>query len=385
MIMKPDIDIAALHDQVTSHRRWLHQYPQVGYQEEKARDYILNFLHTLDFDEVRVLAKTGVKAVMKGRPGGRTYAFRADMDALSISEETGLEFASRHTGFMHACGHDGHMAILLGFAQWLSDNKATLSHTVVLLFQPSEETVGGALPMIQEGALSDPDVDCIFGYHIMPEVPQGKIGLLSGPLMASTTEFTIELKGISAHGAMPHRGVDAIVAAAHFITQMQSILTRRIDPYQQTVISIGKLQGGEARNILASQVTMEGTMRTFHEDTSHEMKRYLKDLLRGMELSHGIKGEYRELVYYPPVINHKELTNKVKSIVPSDMLHPISPMMIAEDFSYYQQRIPGVFLYLGSRNEEKKYTYPLHSSRFQFDEGILLTGIQLYKNLLLQF
>ncbi|MDD2502482.1 MAG: M20 family metallopeptidase, partial [Clostridia bacterium] len=254
--MKIDFDIAKLRDQVISHRRWLHQYPQIGYQEEKARDYIINFLKDLNFDEIKIMARTGIKAVIKGKEEEKTLAFRADMDALSITEETELEYASKHKGFMHACGHDGHMAMLLGFAQWLSENKENLSYNVVLLFQPSEETVGGALPMIEEGALQNPDVDCIFGYHIMPEVPQGKIGLLSGPLMASTTEFTIDLTGISAHGAMPHKGVDAILAAAHYITQMQSILTRRIDPFQQAVVTIGKFQGGEARNILASNVRM---------------------------------------------------------------------------------------------------------------------------------
>ena len=382
MYMKIDSDIAKLRDQVISHRRWLHQYPQIGYQEEKARDYIINFLKDLNFDEIKIMARTGIKALIKGKEEGKTLAFRADMDALSITEETELEYASKHKGFMHACGHDGHMAMLLGFAQWLSENKDNLSYNVVLLFQPSEETVGGALPMIEEGALQNPDVDCIFGYHIMPEVPQGKIGLLSGPLMASTTEFTIDLTGISAHGAMPHKGVDAILAAAHYITQMQSILTRRIDPFQQAVVTIGKFQGGEARNILASNVRMEGTIRTFDEGTAFLINKYMKDLLKGMETSHGIRGELKELVYYPPVINHQELADKVKKIVPQEMLHPINPMTIAEDFSYFQQQVPGLFIFLGSRNEEKNHTHPLHSNQFQFDEELLLTGIQLYKNIM---
>lgn len=382
--MKIDSDIAKLQEQVVSHRRWLHQYPQVGYQEEKARDYIFNFLQTLNFDRITILTKTGVKALIKGKDTSKTVAFRADMDALSIAEETGLEFASKHPGFMHACGHDGHMAVLLGFAQWLSENKSDLPYNVVLLFQPSEETVGGALPMIEEGALSNPDVDCIFGYHIMPEIPQGKVGLLSGHQMASITEFIIDITGISAHGAMPHKGVDAILAAAHYITQMQSILTRRIDPFQQALITIGQIQGGDARNILASHVHMEGTFRAFNENTYHAITKYMKELLKGMEISHGIKGEYQELEYTPPVVNHPELTEKVKEIIGQDLLHPINPVMISEDFSNYQHRVPGVFIFLGSRNEEKGYTYPLHSNRFQFDEEILLTGIQIYKNLLLK-
>jgi amidohydrolase len=307
------------------------------------------------------------------------------MDALAITEETGLEFASEYNGFMHACGHDGHMAMLLGFAQWLSENKAGLKENVVLLFQPSEESVGGALPMIQEGALSNPAVDCIFGWHIMPEIPQGKIGLKAGALMASTSEFSIDIHGVSAHGAMPHRGIDSIVAAAHFITMLQGILTRRIDPFQQALVTIGKLQAGEARNILAPDAHMEGIMRTFDSEVSRSIKQHIQELLKGLEASHGVMTEYKEHVWYPPVINHPELAARLEEIIPHDMLHPINPMMIAEDFSFYQQRVPGVFLYLGSKSEELGFTNPLHSSCFQFDEEILLTGIQLNKNILLSF
>ena len=383
--MKLDNDILELRDNVIRHRRWLHRHPQTGFREEDARDYILRFLRSLDFDEITILAKTGVKAVIRGKQPTNTLAFRADMDALAITEETGLEFASEYDGFMHACGHDGHMAMLLGFAQWLSGNKMGLKDNVVLLFQPSEESIGGASPMIREGALDDPEVDCIFGYHIMPEVPQGKIGFKAGALMASTCEFGIDILGLSSHGAMPHKGIDAILAASHFITLMQGILTRRVDPFQQALITIGKLEAGDARNILASKAHMEGIMRTFDSGVAQSLKRYLTDLLRGLEVSHGVKTAFKELVYYPPVVNHPELTARLEEILPQDMLYPVSPMMIAEDFSYYQQKIPGVFLFLGSRNEELDYIHPLHSSGFQFDEDILLTGIQLYKDILLSF
>jgi len=381
--MKIDYDIEALRSNVISHRRWLHRHPQTGFAETMARDYIMDVLKALEYDEVSNLAKTGVKAVLYGKENGSTIAFRADMDALAIDEKTGLEYASKHSGYMHACGHDGHMAILLGFAQWLSQNRRHLKHNVVLLFQPAEESVGGAMQMISEGALDNPKADYIFGYHIMPEIPQGKIGLKEGPLMAATSEFSIDIYGARAHGAMPHRGIDTILASAHFITQLQSILTRRIDPYSKALVSIGQLQAGDARNIIASHAHMEGTMRTFDEDTLNAVKKHMKELLAGMETSHGIRSEIKEHVYYPPVVNNHELTDRLRGIIPQNMLHTISPMMIAEDFSYYQQRIPGVFIFLGSRDEEKGYTYPLHSDRFQFDEDILLTGIQLYKEILM--
>ncbi|NLA83188.1 MAG: amidohydrolase [Clostridiales bacterium] len=380
--MNIDQDIKQLQENIISHRRWLHRYPQVGYLEEKARDYILDFFNTINFDEVKVMAKTGIKAVRYGKNPDKTLAFRADMDALEVIEDTGLEFASQYHGYMHACGHDGHMAILLGFAQWLSENKAELPCNAVLLFQPAEEGIGGALPMIQEGALDNPKVDAIFGYHIMPEIPQGRVGIKDGPFMASTSRITIDLYGIGAHGAMPHKGVDTVLAAAHFITQAQSVLTRRVDPLQPGVITFGKLTAGDVANVIASHAQIKGTIRAFDEGVSVEIEKHLINLLKGMETSHGIRWEFRKDEYYPAVVNHPELTNRLRSVIPEQMQFEAGLMMIAEDFAFYQQRVPGVFLYLGSRNEEKGYTYPLHSNKFQFDEAILLTGVQLYKDIL---
>lgn len=378
-----DNDIMQLEEIMRYHRRWLHQHPEVGYKEESTRDYIIGCLKAFDFDEVSVLAKTGIKAVIKAKKPNRTLAFRADMDALAITEENELDFLSKNQGYMHGCGHDGHMAMLLGFAQWLSENKADLIDNVVLIFQPSEESTGGALPMIKEGVLDNPSVDSIFGFHIMPDIPQGKIGLKSGALMASTCEFNIEIQGVSAHGAMPHRGIDAILAASHFISMLQGIITRRIDPFQQALITIGKLHAGEARNVLASKAHMEGIIRTFDANVYKSIKEHILELLKGMEISHDVKTQFNELVYYPPVINHAELTKYIEGILSDEILYPINPMMIAEDFSFYQQKVPGVFMYLGSGNEKLGFTHPLHSSRFNFDESILLMGIQLYKNILL--
>ena len=378
-----DRDILQLQDHVIRHRRWLHRHPQTGFREEDARDYILRALRGMHFDRITVLAGTGIKAVLRGTCPVRTLAFRADMDALAVPEKTGLEFASEYDGFMHACGHDGHMAMLLGFAQWLSENRDRLKDNVVLLFQPSEESVGGASPMIREGALDDPEVDAIFGYHIMPEVPQGKVGLKAGPLMASTCEFGIDIMGKSAHGAMPQKGIDAILAASYYITMLQGILTRKVDPLSQALITVGKLEAGQARNVLASRAHMEGILRTFDSRVAESVKHDMMDLLAGLERSFGVTTDFRDLVYYPPVVNDPEWTARVKEILPGGMFYPAHPLMIAEDFAWYQQKVPGVFLFLGSRNEELGYIHPLHSDRFQFDEEILLTGIQLDKNILL--
>jgi len=376
-----DKDILALEKEVIAHRRWLHSHPEIGFEVYKTRDYILEQLNKYGFDEVSLLAGTGIKAVMRGKVGARTLAFRADMDALAIEEKTGLEFASKRKGFMHACGHDGHMAILLGFAQWLSQNKDNIDDNFVLVFQPDEEREGGALPMIKEGLLDAPKVDAIFGLHVLPDIPQGKIGVKAGPLMAQTCEVDIEVMGKSAHCATPHKGVDTIVAAAHFINALQSIITRTIDSSQEAVFSIGRIYGGDTRNILAEQVTLECTVRTFSDDLYQNIKGKVLDLLEGMEKSHGVKSSYNEGVYYPPVINHEEWTQKLINILPKEQYMEAKPLMIAEDFSYYQREVPGVFMFLGSYNQAKGYIHPLHSNRFNFDEEILLYGVQLYKNI----
>ena len=377
-----DRDILELKEDLVAHRRWLHSCPEIGFEVYRTRDYILNELDRLGFYEVKLMAGTGIKAVMRGRLGERTLAFRADMDGLAIEEKTGLEFASKEKGFMHACGHDGHMAMLLGLAQWLSQNKDKIDDNIVLIFQPDEEREGGALPMIEEGLLDDPKVDAIFGLHILPDIPQGKVGIKAGPLMAQTCEINIELMGKSAHGAMPYKGVDTIVAAAHFINSLQSIITRTIDSSENVVFSIGRICGGDTRNILAERVTMECTVRTFKDELYQDIKGRVLDLLSGMEKSHGIKSSYHEGVYYPPVINHEGWTKKIIDILPKEQYMEAKPLMIAEDFSNYQKMVPGVFMFLGSGNEAKGYIHPLHSNLFNFDEEILMHGVQLFKDII---
>ena len=377
-----DKDILALKDYIIAHRRWLHSNPETGFDVHETRDYILKQLSKLNFHEIKILAGTGVKAVMRGKVGARTLAFRADMDALAIEEKTNLEFASKRKGFMHACGHDGHMSILLGLAQWLSQNKESLDDNIVLVFQPDEESEGGALPMIEDGLLEEPKVDAIFGLHILPDIPQGKVGVKAGPLMAQTCEVNIELIGKSAHGAMPYKGVDTVVAAAYFITALQSIITRTIDPAENVVFSIGRIYGGDTRNVLAERVMLECTVRTFSDEIYKRIRGKVLDLLAGIEKSHCIKSAYNEGVYYPPVINDEEWSKKVIDALPKEQYIQAKPLLIAEDFSNYQKEVPGVFVFLGSGNEEKGYVHPLHSNRFDFDEEILLHGVQLYKNII---
>jgi amidohydrolase len=379
-----DGDIQELKKSVISHRRWLHQYPEIGFDVYGTRDYIIEKLDEYGFNEIEVLAETGIKVVIRGKVGRRTLAFRADMDALAIEEKTGLDYASRKKGIMHACGHDGHMAILLGLAEWISQNRDVLEDNIVLVFQPDEENEGGALPMIREGLLEKPRVDAFFGLHILPDLPEGMIGTKTGPLMAQTSEVNIEIVGKSAHGAMPHNGVDTIVVAAQFINALQSIISRSIDPTENAIITIGRIYGGDTRNILAERVVMESTIRTFSDEVYKRIRHKILDLLDGLKKAYGVETKFHEGVYYPPVINDAVWTKKVIDILTPEQYIEVHPLMIAEDFSNYQKEVPGVFLFLGSYNEQKGLIHPLHSNLFNFDEKILLQGLQLYKNIITQ-
>lgn len=377
-----DDDVLALKDYVVEMRRQLHQCPETGFEEFATRDLILKQLNSMPFDEIKLMAQTGIKGVMASSISNKTIAFRADMDALCVTEANDIEYASRRKGFMHACGHDGHMAMLLGFAKLLSMYKKHLPVNVVLIFQPAEESEGGAPIMINEGVLLQPPVDEIYAMHIFPDVEQGKIGVRPGPIMAQTAEFDIEIKGRSAHGAMPHKGVDTVIIASNVVQMLQSILTRSIDPAQHALITIGKIYGGQRRNIIAERTVLEGMLRTFDDDVYAAIKDKILAMLSGLEKVYGASLSYKEVVNYPVVNNDPILTEQFEHIVGQENIIEIEPQMIAEDFSFYQKNVPGVYFFLGSGNPKKGFTAPLHSERFNFDEDILLTGIQIYKNIL---
>lgn len=363
-------------------RRYLHQTPELGCQEVKTQAFIYRYLEELGFDIVIKIADTGIKAVMYAVNPKKTFAFRADMDALNINEENQLDYSSKISGRMHACGHDGHMAVLLGLAKLISQYKSHLTDNVVLLFQPAEESIGGAQRMIQENALIDPNVDMIFGLHMMPDIPEGKIGLNEGPIMAQTSEFNIEIIGKSSHGAMPHRGIDSIVASAHFITLIQSIITRYVDPFEKSLISIGHISGGERRNIIAERTIMEGIIRTFSDDVYLNIKNRILAILQGIEIGFNVVTHFEETTYYPVVSNDVYTYEFLYSIIEENNIVKMKPLMIAEDFSFFQKTVPGAYFFLGCGNKLLDIEYPLHSNRFNFNEDVLLIGIEIYRRIL---
>lgn len=373
-----EIEMESYLEQLRAHRRALHRIPEIGEQEHKTQAYIWEQLLQLEPDDLRVFADTGVRAVFKGNGQGRTVAFRADIDALPVKEETGCSYVSQHEGFMHACGHDGHMANLLVFAMWLNAHRKELVDNVVLLFQPAEETVGGAKRMIDEGALENPHVDVIYGMHMMPDIPKGTIASCAGPIMAQTCEMDFVIHGKSAHGATPHLGKDAIMAMAHLLTMFQTTVARSVDPCQQALITVGKVSAGKQRNILASEAQMEGIVRTFSNQVYEGLEARIRDDIRGVEAAFGVEIEFIKRVYYPCVENDPQEFERVRALL-GDRFMQAKPRMTAEDFSYYQLSIPGVFVFCGCKDDE--HTAPLHASTFDFDEQAILPGLALFASL----
>lgn len=370
-----------LTDEVRSLRRSLHRIPEKGLEEYKTQRFVLEQFMRLGVDAWPI-AGTGVKAVIKGALPGPVTALRADMDALNICERTSCGFESEHPGWMHACGHDGHMASLLATAGLLADNIERVKGTAVLLFQPSEETVTGAAMMIADGALEHPHVDRIFAMHVMPGLDEGMIGVAAGPVMASACEFEIVVTGRSAHGAMPHIAIDAIAASAQFVSSIQAVISRCKPPEAPGLLTIGRFEGGQRHNIIADRVELEGTLRGYDNDVMQSMKARLFAHMRGMEAAWGVTASFREMSDVPVTANDAKLAKLARAICGKACVKA-EPMMVAEDFSRYCGVVPGFMGFLGCRNAKLGHTAPLHNEGFNFDENALLNAVEFYKRLLI--
>ena len=374
-------EIKKLKEQAIQIRRMLHAIPEEGFREIQTGKKIREILHSLGWD-TKIIADTGISCLIPGENTHKTIAFRADMDGLSISEQTNVDFASSHPNMMHACGHDGHMTMLLLFAAYLKEENIKPKNNILLLFQPAEEGPGGAKTIVDEGILKSNNVEKIFGCHIMPDLEEGAIATRKGPMMAQTGEIYIEITGESAHGAAPHQGVDAIVAAAQLILALQTIVSRNVDPINTALITIGTMTGGERVNVIAGNVRLGGTMRAYEETTYDHMKMRVIQVTEGIAQATGCKIQVRFIDMYPPVSNPKDMFEMFTGLLGSDEWQEAKPLMIAEDFSFYQKEVPGLFFYLGSKNEEKGFIHGLHDSRFNFDESILLHGVEVYARIL---
>lgn len=356
-------------------REAFHRIPEKSCAEFETSAAIFDYLSELNPDKLEKFAVTGVRAVFYA-DSEFTRAVRADIDALPIFEHTKLPFKSQHSGFMHACGHDGHISMALATAKLVAQSRNQLKTNVVFIFQPAEEDIGGAEQMIEQGVLKNPDVNEIFGLHIWPYAEEGKIAISPGAIMARMCDLNVDIEGKSAHGARPQEGVDALVAAAQFISQTQTILSRDIDPKSTGVITIGKVDGGEARNIICDHVHLEGTIRTYDDRIAGTIKRRITEILKGLQLSMNVDTSYIENMVFPAVVNPPELTAKVRALFSKDELCKAEAVMASEDFSFYQHKIPGVFAFLGSN--APGYSAPLHSEIFDFNPEIMAGGIEFF-------
>ncbi|MDK4448590.1 M20 metallopeptidase family protein [Enterococcus casseliflavus] len=373
--------VKELTEDVVRFRRELHTIPELGLTEFKTKEYLLRQLQSFGIKEIYPVIETGLIAVFRSDRPGKTLAFRTDIDALPIKEETGVSFVSKHEGKMHACGHDGHMATMLGFAKYLATHPEVIRGTIVLIFQPAEESPGGAQLMIDEGILRDFGVEKIVGLHVFPDFPEGVIASRKGPMMARNGEINLTINGTSAHGAQPHQGHDAILAGAAIIQGLHSIISRNISPLSAGVITFGKIHGGDAENIIPGKVVLKGTMRAFEDEVYETMTRRIttvaQEIAKGYDCTADVEFEH----LYRVVDNDPEMVEVLEKVV-GESYRETPPYMLAEDFSMYQKEIPGVFFFVGTRNEEKGYVHPLHSSKMNFDEKNLLQGIECYVRLI---
>jgi amidohydrolase len=377
-------DVEDIAEQLIEWRRDFHRHPEVAFREKRTSSVIRAYLESLDIP-VELMAGTGLRGVLQGKAGGKTVALRADIDALPLKEEGDKEYISQNLEAAHCCGHDGHMAILMGAVKLLAQRKSEFKGRVVFLFQPSEERIpGGAKQMIEEGALDD--VDAIFGLHLWVPLPTGKVGVVKGPMMAQPDAFTITVKGKGGHGSMPHQTVDPILVASQTVLNVQSIVSRNIDPLKPAVVSFGTIEGGTIYNIIPGEVKLTGTVRSFEPEIKDIAKKRLEEVAEGTAAAMGASVEFIYEEGYPPVVNDEAMVNFVMDItrktLGEDRIAEIDPVMGGEDFAYYLQKVPGAFLFLGAGDG---FDLPHHHPAFDIDEKSLSQGTLLMTSLALEY
>jgi amidohydrolase len=366
-------------EQIVGIRRELHQIPEPAYTEKKTSARVADHLKAAGLDVQTGIAKFGVVGLLRTERPGPTLMIRADMDALPVTEQTGLSFSSTHAGAMHACGHDAHMAMVLGAALVLSKMKDQLKGSIKFIFQPAEEGPGGAKPMIDEGVMENPIVDYAVGCHLWPGSPEGTIGVKAGPIMAAMNRFDIRIIGSEGHGAMPHLCVDALEVGTQVVNALQRIVSRHMNPLKPTVVSVGAFHAGKAFNIIPGEAELCGTTRTFDLEIWNTWEPRIRKILQGVCDSMGARFELKFDFGYPPTINDPFMADLVRRcaeevVGPDKVLEP-EPTMGGEDMSYYLQRAKGCFFFLGVG---RPGCAPLHNARFDFNEDVLLIGIETY-------
>ena len=380
-----------LLNQMREIRRDLHRHPELGTQEVRTSRIVADYLKNLGLDVRTGVGGYGVLATLSSQQKGKGVALRADMDALAVEEKNDVPYASVKRGVAHCCGHDGHTAILLGAANLLCQFSDSLKGNVKFIFQPSEDRApGGAIPMIADGALRDPDVDGIFSLHLSPDLPEGTAGIKSGFCTISSAEFVLKMIGKGGHVASPHESVDPVIMAGMVIVAGQTIVSRKINPLDPTIISFCTISGGTASNVIPDEVTLTGTIRTLDPEKREELANQLDEVAQGVARISGGTCRLTVKMEYPSVFNHPELAAEFRDsaakIAPAGSVIDLqSPSMTGEDVAYFHQKVPGVHWLLGTANPAMNFTHPLHSPFFDFNEEIMPVGAAIHAQCVVDF
>jgi amidohydrolase len=383
--------IAGMKEEIAAYRRELHQNPQTCYEETFASDLVAKKLIEWGIPFERGLAVTGIVATVEGQKtdSGKSIGLRADMDALDILEQSGQPWASKTPGKMHGCGHDGHTAMLLGAAKYLSETR-NFNGKVHLIFQPAEEGGGGAIRMIKEGLFQKYPMNAVFGMHNWPEIPKGKIGLRAGPIMASSDVFEIEVTGKGGHGAMPHFAIDPILAASHIVTALQSVVSRQIDSSDQAVISVTNFNAGTgASNVIPGAAKLTGTYRSFRQETRALLKKRIAEITENTSATFGAKADVKFIPGYDPTINSEKesafCADVARSLVGAENVNAsVDSCMGAEDFGAMLQEVPGCYIWMGQRETDRPdspHNKGLHNAGYDFNDDIIPLGIEYWARL----
>ncbi len=383
----PLIDrLNSLHDEMTAWRREIHAHPETAFEETRTAQFVAERLASFGVEVHCGLAKTGVVGALRAGTGARAIGLRADLDALHIHEQNTFAHRSRHEGRMHACGHDGHTTMLLGAARYLADTKR-FDGTVYFIFQPAEENEGGGRAMVEEGLFERFPVEGVYGMHNWPGMPVGKFGVLPGPMMASFDIFEIAVTGRGAHGAMPHTGIDPVVAASALVQALQTIPSRSLNPIEPAVVTVTQFHAGDAWNVIPEQAILRGTTRAFRPEVQGEIEAGIQRVCAGIDATYGTRSSLRYERRYPPTINHPRETEiaaaAMAQVVGSEnVLTDLQPTMGSEDFAFMLQAKPGCYVWIGNGAGEGGCI--LHNPRYDFNDAILPIGASYWATLVEQ-
>jgi amidohydrolase len=375
------IDVPAeVAAEVVATRRDLHQHPELGFEEHRTSALVADRLRALGFDVHTGIGKTGVVGVVKGAHPGKTIMLRADMDALPIDEENEVPYRSQAAVHMHACGHDGHVAMLLGAARVVMSRRDEIAGTVAFLFQPAEEGKGGAKAMVEEGVLERFGIERAYGLHLASAHPAGQVGFREGAFYASSDSIEITIEGKGGHGASPHLSIDPIYVAAQFVVAVQQVVSRQVDPIEPAVVTIGAIHGGTTHNVIPSRVQLLGTVRAFDAGVRGKMAERIERVLRGVCESSGATYRFEYIWRYPVTSNDIEQTRYARALAErvagGEHVADVPKLMGAEDFSFFAERVPACFFTIGS-NGGPDSAWPHHHARFDIDESALQTGVRM--------